>query len=245
MLAKAEPMSHEEQIALIRQYKESGDVSIRNKVIETNYRHIYSVVRRFRHPQFELEEILSFAVTGFAKAIDRYDLESGFAITTYANSWMHDEISKNIRDTGFTIRLPANQYNDLRKALNTEEYRSGDELSFENQMLYSVSSAPMSFDAPMGEDGKLTIQDVVASDADTMSHTTTRSMRSRLMRSIGTLPKNEQIIVKSLFGIDSEVSTLQEAGAMIGVSYERARQLRNRALSRLKKLHPDLKEELV
>lgn len=244
LLATSEIISTEEQIALITQYRETGDISARNKVIESNYRYIYGYVKRFRHHEFTAEEFFSYAVAGFAKAIDRYDLESGYAISTYANNWMHDEITKNLRDTGFTIRIPANQYNALRKAMDTEDFKRDGHLEADMQTLYAVSAPPMSFDTPTSDDGKLTLEDILASDADTSETTRGRSARATIARSLAKLDEKERIVIAGLFGLNSEPMTLNEAGAQIGVTYERARQLRDRALNRLRKLSPELALEL-
>lgn len=245
IIASAKVLDHDKQIELLVKYRSTGKDEYKNQVIESNYRFIYSYANKFSHHEFSREELFHYGVIGFSKALDRFEIDRGLKIITYANTWMRDEITKHIRDNGYMIRLPANRFRQLRKAMQSEEYKKDGTLDFHNEVLLAVSSDPMSFDTPTISDSSLTIHDIIRSTADTAESTLSNSTRTKLLYAIAKLDKKEQIVIRGTFGLDSEPMTLQEAGTLAGISCERARQLRDRALTRLKSIHPELIEELV
>ena len=231
----------------------------RAELIRANLRFAFSIAKQYQHRGLALEDLVSEANAGLVRAADKYDPDVGVNFISYAVWWIRQALSAAVTKQGHTVRVPLGRAPDvtriaraqaaLREALgrepNDEEVAQIASLDLDLvRSLRAVSLPTESFDAPVmgrrGEPSRLTLADVLeVEQAEDGSGVTTaledESRRAALDRAMEVLSPRERQVISMYFGLDGhEPMTLKEIGEAFGVSRERIRQLRERALSRLR-----------
>jgi RNA polymerase primary sigma factor len=239
-----EPMTPEIEKATLKAYKETGDPIHKENLIKHNVRFVMYVANQYKRDGISPLEFVNIGILGLDKAIEKYDMDSGKKLITMAVYWIKASISEYLRDNANLIRLPANQHLKLQKALRNNKEKEIP-LADEVAELFNLTQDGSSFSDPVGNDGddSITIEDTIHDDHDTPYDRVERtSLQSSIMDALGTLPEKQKKVMLGLFGFEGEVKTLTQVGADNGITYERVRQLKVKAIETLQESHPELKE---
>ena len=246
----AEPLSREKEVEFFRRAK-AGDEKARQALVLANLRFVVSVAREYKDYGLSLIELISEGNIGLMEAVKRFDETRGFKFITYAVWWIRQAILKALAEQGRIARPPMSQINDLQKVEKEsgllaqqlgrmptfEEIAARVDLSLERtRNAFAVSQQDVSLDAPAFPDEETTLMQVFASaEPGIDEHFADNEVRQTVASCLEILDSRESQIVRAYFGLDdTEPMTLEEIGNAMGVTRERVRQLRNRALEKMK-----------
>ena len=245
-----EPLSREREVELFTRLR-GGDEGARQRIIEANLRFVVSVARDYKDYGLSLGELISEGNVGLLEAVKRFDETRGFKFITYAVWWIRQAILKALALQGRIARPPMSQINDLQKiereagrlAQSLGRSPTGTEIAERvaisaerTRNALDVSQHDLSLDAPAYPDEAAPLLSVCAApEAGADDLFEEAEMRDRLSSCLSQLDEREGEIVRAYFGIGgAEPMTLEEIGLCLGVTRERVRQLRNRALTKLR-----------
>jgi len=246
----AEPLSREKEVEFF-QLAKAGNEKARQALVFANLRFVVSVARDYKDYCLSLIELISEGNVGLMEAVKRFDETRGFKFITYAVWWIRQAILKALAEQGKIARPPMSQINDLQKIEKEsgflaqqlgrvptfEEIADRVDISAERtRNAFEVSLQDVSLDAPAFPDEETSLVQVFASNEAPIDECFVDSeMRDTVTGCLGVLDDRECQIVRAYFGLDnSEPQTLEEIGDAMGVTRERIRQLRNRALEKMK-----------
>jgi RNA polymerase primary sigma factor len=253
----SEPLSRSQEFELFTRAK-AGDENARQEIITANLRFVVSVARGYKEYGLSLVELISEGNVGLLEAVKRFDETRGFKFITYAVWWIRQAILKALAEQGKIARPPMSQINDLQKieketsALAQTLGRSPTYAEIAERVDISaerthnamvVSQTDVSFDAPAYPDEDTPLQAVFAipEDISIEGRFDDDERRNTISSCLGVLDARENKIVSAYFGLgEDDPKTLEEIGDEMGVTRERIRQLRNRALSKLRDSCGDL-----
>lgn len=251
-ISKESQLTVEEETVLTTKAAE-GDKQAKDLLIKGNLRFVVSVAKQYQHCGVPLSDLISAGNLGLIKAADKFDPTRGFKFISYAVWWIRQCITTSINEHLKIIRLPANceaainEYNDIKNKLEKELGREPsteeviENLSSETRKnrreLYTTIYKPLSLDVPMGEDGDLTLYDIIPNESslqDTLK--LEKSMqKDRILKMLKKLSPLEAQIVNLRFGLDGEgVRSYDEIGTIVNLTGERIRQIQQKALRRLR-----------
>ena len=228
-----------------------GDTAAVDRLVRANLRFVVSVAKQYQNQGLELMDIISEGNVGLQKAAQKFDETRGFKFISYAVWWIRQSILQALAEQSRIVRLPLNQVgsiNKIRKVLNKFEQEnmrapSVEELAKELDVApekiaetMKVSGRQVSVDAPFqeGEDNSLldvlTNNDSPATD-DNLSR---ESLSTEVERALLQLHDRERQIIKLFFGIGCQEMTLEEIGVKFDLTRERVRQIKEKAIRRLK-----------
>jgi RNA polymerase primary sigma factor len=234
--------------------------SARRRMIEGNLRLVVSIARRFTSTGMPLADLVQEGNLGLLRAVEKFDWRMGFKFSTYATWWIRQAIARGAAERGArAIRLPVHvdervgrlrrAQSRLRESLGREptDDELGRDLDISTRRvarLRDASRAIESLDSPVGDDGAVLgdfLQDRQAADPGELAARTVG--QAVLERALEALPERERRVLALRFGLDSGDSrTLEEVGAAIGCSRERARQVERDALAALRR--PEVRARL-
>ena len=250
-IGKVELLVPQEEIDLARRIKK-GDQKALEKLTKANLRFVVSVAKQYQNQGLSLGDLINEGNLGLIKAAKRFDETRGFKFISYAVWWIRQSILQALAEQSRIVRLPLNRVgalNKIGKAFSTLEQEferepSASELAeeldmslFEVSDTLKISGRHLSMDAPFaqGEDNRLldVIQDNRQPTPD--SGLLEESLKNEVKRALATLSEREAQVIKLYFGLDSEHSlTLEEIGEKFNLTRERVRQIKEKAISRLR-----------
>ena len=258
-VASSQPLSSREEVSLARRIKK-GDMEARAKLVEANLRFVITVAREYQNQGVPLVDLISAGNIGLITAAERFDETKGFKFISYAVWWIRQSILQTIAEHARTVRLPLNKVSllkDISKASQRlGQGREGDpgieEIAEEldvptEEVLETMLSARTvrSLDEAFEEDDERSLLNILADssqetpDADVLRE----SAREQLEGVLNSLDDRELRIIRLYFGLDgNEALTLEQIGGLMGLTRERIRQLKERALSKLR--HPSRNQTL-
>ena len=245
-----QPLSRKDEFDLFTRIKQ-GDEEAREKVITANLRFVVSVAREYKDYGLSLLELVSEGNVGLLEAVKRFDETRGFKFITYAVWWIRQAILKALAESGRIARPPMSQVNDLQKlekeagvlaqSLGREptdiELSEHVDISWERtRNALRISQQDLSFDAPVFPEEDTTLHAVIGSDEEGADEALDeRETKRRIADCLEVLDERESRIVRDYYGFGSlPPMTLEQIGGSLGVTRERVRQLRNRALEKLR-----------
>ena len=250
-MSKEHILTREEEQALFKKYKETGDSSAYEKIIRCNQGLVASIAKDYVRPEVDDDDLVSEGNIGLMKAIEKFDYKKGFKFSTYAVWWIRQGITRYLNNEGRTIRIPAHAQEKLIKINNyikhyVEEY--GTEPSYEeigaaigtsgeNVKFYVASSAKTdSLQKPVGDDGAEMIEFIPDEEPTPQEQVELKESDMILRRAMDScLNDKERFIIRTRFGLDGfKRYTLSEVGDMLGITRERVRQIEKKALIRLR-----------
>lgn len=250
-IGKVELINAEQEVELAKRIKE-GDQRAMEKLVKANLRFVVSVAKQYQNQGLTLPDLINEGNLGLIKAAQRFDETRGFKFISYAVWWIRQSILQALAEQARIVRLPLNKIgsiNKINKAFSELEQKferepSAEEIAeileiSENEVKESMqnSGRHVSMDAPLteGEDGDM--YDVVRS-GDSPSpdnQLVIESLRQEIERSLTTLTPREADVLRLFFGLAGETAmTLEEIGERFDLTRERVRQIKEKAIRRLK-----------
>ena len=249
-IGREELITVEEEVELAQRIKK-GDQEALEKLTRANLRFVVSVAKQYQNQGLSLPDLINEGNLGLIKAAEKFDETRGFKFISYAVWWIRQSILQALAEQSRIVRLPLNQVgslNKINKALSkfeqeNERMPSSDELAEIlgiprdkiNDTL-RVSGRHVSVDAPFvdGEDNSL-LDVLVNNDSPTADKgLVNESLNKEIERALSTLTERERDIVRYFFGIGCQEMTLEEIGEHFGLTRERVRQIKEKAIRRLR-----------
>jgi RNA polymerase primary sigma factor len=250
-IGREELITAEEEVRLARKIKE-GDQNALDRLTKANLRFVVSVAKQYQNQGLSLPDLINEGNLGLIKAAKRFDETRGFKFISYAVWWIRQSILQALAEQSRIVRLPLNQVGSLNKISKAyskleqefEREPSPEEISkiLEIPMekvsdTMRVSGKHVSMDAPFvqGEDNSL-LDVLENSDSPRADHfLMNESLQREIDRSLSTLTEREREVIKLFFGIGMNHGlTLEEIGAKFDLTRERVRQIKEKAIRRLR-----------
>ncbi len=249
-IGREELVSPEEEVELAQRIRKGDQVAL-EKLTRANLRFVVSVAKQYQNQGLSLPDLINEGNLGLIKAAEKFDETRGFKFISYAVWWIRQSILQALAEQSRIVRLPLNQVgslNKINKALSkfeqeNERQPSSEELS---EMIdvpkdkisdtLRVSGRHVSVDAPFVEGEDNSLLDVLPNDDSPSADRVlvNESLNTEIERALLTLSSREREIIKSFFGIGCQEMTLEEIGERFGLTRERVRQIKEKAIRRLK-----------
>ncbi len=249
-IGKEELITPEEEVDLARRIKQ-GDQEALEKLTKANLRFVVSVAKQYQHQGLSLPDLINEGNLGLIKAAQKFDETKGFKFISYAVWWIRQCILQALAEQSRIVRLPLNKIGALNKMNKTfsqleqehEREPSPDELAdaldIPKEKIYStmeLSGRHMSVDAPFQEGEDNSLLDVLSNPENpSTDHTLLEeSLKQEIDRTLNTLPEKERKVIRAFYGIGRKPMSLEEIGDSIGISRERTRQIKEKAIKHLR-----------
>ncbi len=250
-IGKVDLLTPDEEVDLAKRIRE-GDQLALEKLTKANLRFVVSVAKQYQNQGLSLGDLINEGNLGLIKAGQRFDETRGFKFISYAVWWIRQSILQALAEQSRIVRLPLNRVGSLNKISKTfsmleqkyEREPSPDELAEVLDVSTSevvdtmkISGRHVSMDAPFiqGEDNRLL--DVLENDNEETPDfgLMTDSLRREVQRALSTLTQREADVISFYFGLNGEHSmTLEEIGERFNLTRERVRQIKEKAIRRLR-----------
>ena len=249
-IGKEELLSADEEVELAQRIRK-GDKKALERLTKSNLRFVVSVAKQYQNQGLSLPDLINEGNVGLIKAAEKYDETRGFKFISYAVWWIRQSILQAIAEQSRIVRLPLNQLGSMNKInrmlskveQENERRPSVDEISEvidipEEKVdeAINVSGRQVSVDAPFvdGEDNSL-LDVLVNSDAPMADHKlVAESLQAEIKDALKILTLRERNIITSFYGIGQPEMTLEEIGSKFGLTRERVRQIKEKAIRRLR-----------
>lgn len=251
-ISKFEPLSSKEEAQLALRIRK-GDRKALNRLVKSNLRFVVSVARNYKNQGVPLNDLISEGNIGLIRAAHKFDEKKNFRFISYAVWWVRQAILQALARQSRLMKVPLNRVGVIYrvgKVREKLEQRHGREVETEEiaregklnldmiRGLQQVAQSHMSLDHPILNDGRHSMMDTLEADDGYQPDVglSEDSFKNALERSLGVLNGREREVIRLYFGLGGEPElTLDEAGRRLGITRERVRQLRDRALDRLRK----------
>ncbi len=240
----------EEEVVLAQRIRK-GDLGALEKLTRANLRFVVSVAKQYQNQGLSLPDLINEGNLGLIKAAEKFDETRGFKFISYAVWWIRQSILQALAEQSRIVRLPLNQVGSLNKISKAysrfeqenERRPSMDELADELDMpvekisdTMKVSGRHVSVDAPFVEGEENSLLDVLVNEDSPMADKTlvNESLAREIDRALSTLSEREKDIIQMFFGIGRQEMTLEEIGDEFNLTRERVRQIKEKAIRRLR-----------
>ena len=240
-----------EEIDIARKIR-AGDADALQELVKRNLRFVISVAKKYQNRGLPLIDLIGEGNVGLLTAARKFDPDQGVKFISYAVWWIRQAILSSLARQGRTVRVPLNRTADLSRIIKAseilrqkmrreptpEELAQLTGLSVDVvQSLAALNTGDVRLDAPMDPDGDRSLIERFVADEmpDTEEEAMNRFLTDEIESSLNTLPPRDAKVLRLYFGLEGgREHTLEEIGTMLGVTRERVRQLRDRALKRLR-----------
>ncbi|MDD2637012.1 MAG: RNA polymerase sigma factor RpoD/SigA [Bacteroidales bacterium] len=249
-IGKEELITVDEEVELAQRIKQGDRVAL-EKLTRANLRFVVSVAKQYQNQGLSLPDLINEGNLGLIKAAEKFDETRGFKFISYAVWWIRQSILQALAEQSRIVRLPLNQVgslNKINKAFSkfeqeNERKPTAEELAKvldlpEEKVVDTlrVSGRHVSVDAPFVNGEENSLLDVL--ENSDLPHTDAllinESLAKEIDRALATLTERERDIVKLFFGISCQDNTLEEIGDKFGLTRERVRQIKEKAIRRLR-----------
>ena len=250
-VSRHELLTAQQEIELGRRAR-TGDEDAIQRLVRANLRFVISVAKKYQNRGVSLVDLIQEGNVGLVTAARKFDVEQGVKFISYAVWWIRQAILAALANQGRAVRVPLNRASDLARIFRERE-RLKQELGREPsvtevaeaatltpevvQSLQTLNAAEIRLDAPIGEseDSQLVERFMFEEAVRPEEEVEERLLAEHIERALDTLTPRDARVVRLYFGLDGgREHTLEEIGNMLGVTRERVRQLRDRALKRLR-----------
>ncbi|MEE3041073.1 MAG: RNA polymerase sigma factor RpoD/SigA, partial [Candidatus Latescibacterota bacterium] len=258
-IASSKPLSSAQEVELAQRIKQ-GDEAARNELVEANLRFVVGVAKQFQNRGVPLADMISAGNMGLITAAERFDENRGFKFISYAVWWIRQAILQTLAEQARTVRLPLNKVGLLYKISKAsrqlrqqhaddpapEEIAAALDVSVEEvKETMLCGRSVRSLDATFREEEDHSLLDVIPDDRQESPEIMVMKgcLRGQIDSVLGDLVNREAEILKLYFGLDGEEPmTLDQIGNRYGLTRERVRQIKEKALDRLR--HPSRCDQL-
>ena len=249
-IGKEDLITVEEEVELAQRIRK-GDQRALEKLTRANLRFVVSVAKQYQNQGLSLPDLINEGNLGLIKAAEKFDETRGFKFISYAVWWIRQSILQALAEQSRIVRLPLNQVgslNKINKAFSRFEQEherrpSPEELAETLDLpaekvadTLRVSGRHISVDAPFVEGEDNSLLDVLVNDDSPVADKTliNESLSTEVERALATLTGRERDIIRLFFGINCQEMTLEEIGEKFGLTRERVRQIKEKAIRRLR-----------
>jgi RNA polymerase primary sigma factor len=244
-------ISREDEVDLAKSIKRGCEQSL-DKLVRSNLRFVVSVAKKYQNQGVSLSDLINEGNLGLIRAAHKFDETKGIKFISYAVWWIRQAILQALAEQSRIVRVPLNRagtlhrigkrssalQQELGREPTVEEIAEGMDISEEEvAKTLSISQSHLSLDAPLtpGEDNKLLDYLPDTQNAGPDQETFERALTDSIEEVLSTLKEREAKILRLYFGLDGqEPMTLEEIGSMMGITRERVRQIKEKALARLR-----------
>ena len=249
-IGKEDLITVEEEVELAQRIRK-GDQKALEKLTRANLRFVVSVAKQYQNQGLSLPDLINEGNLGLIKAAEKFDETRGFKFISYAVWWIRQSILQALAEQSRIVRLPLNHVgslNKINKAFSRFEQENerrpspeelADSLDLPAEKVADtlrVSGRHISVDAPFVEGEDNSLLDVLVNDDSPIADRTliNESLSTEVERALSTLTERERDIIKLFFGINTQEMTLEEIGEKFGLTRERVRQIKEKAIRRLR-----------
>ena len=250
-IGKVDLLTPDEEVELAKRIRE-GDQMALEKLTKANLRFVVSVAKQYQNQGLSLGDLINEGNLGLIKAAQRFDETRGFKFISYAVWWIRQSILQALAEQSRIVRLPLNRVGSLNKISKTfseleqkyEREPSPDELAecldvstSEIVDTMKISGRHVSMDAPFVQGEENSLLDVLENDSEDTpdAELMNDSLRREVQRALSTLTQREADVIALYFGLNGEHSmTLEEIGEKFNLTRERVRQIKEKAIRRLR-----------
>lgn len=250
-IGKVDLLTADEEVILAKRIRE-GDQLALEKLTKANLRFVVSVAKQYQNQGLSLGDLINEGNLGLIKAAQRFDETRGFKFISYAVWWIRQSILQALAEQSRIVRLPLNRVGSLNKISKTfseleqkfEREPSPEELAEVLEVTASevvdtmkISGRHVSMDAPFVQGEENSLLDVLENDSDEKPDDglMTDSLRKEVQRALSTLTQREADVISLYFGLNGEQAlTLEEIGERFSLTRERVRQIKEKAIRRLR-----------
>ena len=250
-IGKVDLLTPDEEVELAKRIRE-GDQMALEKLTKANLRFVVSVAKQYQNQGLSLGDLINEGNLGLIKAGQRFDETRGFKFISYAVWWIRQSILQALAEQSRIVRLPLNRVGSLNKISKTfseleqrfEREPSPDELADVLEVSTSevvdtmkISGRHVSMDAPFVQGEENSLLDVLENDQENTpdNELMNDSLRREVQRALSTLTQREADVISLYFGLNGEHSmTLEEIGEKFALTRERVRQIKEKAIRRLR-----------
>ena len=244
-------LTAQQEVAIARKVRQ-GDAEAMQELVKRNLRFVISVAKKYQNRGMALTDLIGEGNVGLLTAARKFDPDQGVKFISYAVWWIRQAILAALARHGRTVRVPLNRTADLSRIIRTaetlrqelrreptpEEIAGSTGLALDVvQALAALNTADVRLDAPLDPEGDRSLIDRFIADeqGDAEEQAMDRFLSEEIESALRTLPPRDAKVLRLYFGLDGgREHTLEEIGGMLGVTRERVRQLRDRALKRLR-----------
>lgn len=245
-----ELLTTDEEVALAQQIRK-GDRKALEKLTKANLRFVVSVAKQYQNQGLSLPDLINEGNLGLIKAAEKFDETRGFKFISYAVWWIRQSILQAIAEQSRLVRIPLNQVGSVNKINraqnkfeqeherrpNVNEIAEKTDLPEEKvEDAIKANSRHVSVDAPFADGDDNSLLDILTDSSSPMADNelVKESLRDEIKRALNMLNERERNILEAIFGIGQPEMTYAEIGDKYGLSRERVRQIKEKALRRLR-----------
>lgn len=250
-IGKVDLLTPDEEVELAKRIKEGDQIAL-EKLTKANLRFVVSVAKQYQNQGLSLGDLINEGNLGLIKAAQRFDETRGFKFISYAVWWIRQSILQALAEQSRIVRLPLNRVGSLNKISKTfseleqkyEREPSPEELAevldvttAEVVDTMKISGRHVSMDAPFVQGEENSLLDVLENDSEETpdSGLMNDSLRKEVQRALSTLTQREADVITLYFGLNGEhAMTLEEIGEKFSLTRERVRQIKEKAIRRLR-----------
>jgi len=249
-IGKEELLSADEEVELATRIRK-GDQKALERLAKANLRFVVSVAKQYQNQGLSLPDLINEGNLGLIKAAERFDETRGFKFISYAVWWIRQSILQAIAEQSRIIKLPLNQVgavNKITKMLNKFEQENGrkpslDEISDEVDLpkdkideAMQANTRHISVDAPFAGEEESSLLDILINDDSPKAdrELVLESLRTEIQNVLKLLSDRERYVIEAFYGINQPELTLDEIGHKYDLSRERVRQIKEKAIRRLR-----------
>ena len=235
-------ISHEREYEIFKSLKEDKGLSktdrqkLIDEVITGNLRFVISVAKTYQNQGLDIGDLISEGNIGLIKAIERYDLTSGFKFISYAVWWIKQQILYSLNEYSRTIRVPSNVIQDAQKAKKIDA--KDEDKYFIEYSEVPLTGIPTTIDLfrEINEDGDQLIDIIPNKEAERPDAimNSPEEMKKKVAAMLSVLDERERVIIERYYGLTGIESNLEDLGEEYGCTKERIRQLRDKAIKKLR-----------